>query len=140
MQTEEGKSSSDSSDDSSTTEASKSTKKRKVVDTLEGEREEAYVIVYNRIDRGKLHRSGEMGCWMARKRKFKRAAEFQELPPRESYTSRCRVCWPSLKEDEEMSSDSEDELDESALGKQPKSYPEDGVYRRRRTESERLWS
>ena len=107
---------------SSSEEASQ--KRRKGVERLSEERGGGFVVVYNRIDRGKLHRSGREGCWMARQRKFKRAAAYPELPEQSCYTSRCKLCWPD-KEAALSSSDSEDELSESGLGDRPK---DDVVY------------
>ena len=78
-------------------------------DRLSVERETGFVVVYNRIDRGRLHRGGPKGCWMAKARKFRRATSFASMPDPGSYTSRCKRCWP-LKRDESSSSDSEDEL------------------------------
>ena len=41
----------------------------------------------------KLHRS--QGCWMARERAFKSYELLAvDPPPKELYTSFCRVCWP----------------------------------------------
>lgn len=106
---------SSSSSDSSSSEGP-GKKRRKGVERLEEAREEGFVVVYNRIDRGKLHRGG--GCWMAKQRKFKRAKANDELPMPEEYTSRCRLCWPE-REDMQSSSDSEDEVSEGgALGPQ----------------------
>ena len=96
-----------SSSDSSSDEDSSS--KRRKVDRLSEEREVGFVVVYNRIDRGKLHRGGPKGCWMARARKFRKATSYLEMPPEDSYTSRCRLCWPA-REGSGSSSDSEDEL------------------------------
>jgi len=99
---------SSSSSDSSTS-GSPEVKRRKGVERLDEVRREGFVVVYNRIDRGKLHRGG--GCWMAKQRKFKKAKAYDELPTPEEYTSRCRLCWPQ-KEEEMSSSDSEDEVSE----------------------------
>ena len=62
-------SSSDSSSSSSSSSGEESAAKIKRVERLDEERESGYVIVYNRIDRGKLHRGGKKGCWMAKQRK-----------------------------------------------------------------------
>lgn len=51
----------------------KDPKKRKVNEPLEEERDGNYVVVYRRAGRGTLHRLGEKGCWMARKRFFVRS-------------------------------------------------------------------
>jgi hypothetical protein len=75
------------------------------------ERSEGYIVVDNRIDRGKLHRAGKYGCWMAKQRKFKRATVYETYPDEGTYTSRCRLCWQELKA-ELSSSDSEDEVAE----------------------------
>ena len=105
----------ESSDTSSSTSSSTGGKsqefKKRKVDKLDKEREPGYIIVYNRIDRGRLHRAGVKGCWMARKRDFKRADLFEERPDPDKYTSRCRVCWPR-EEDDWSSSDSEDEVED----------------------------
>ena len=98
----------DLSSSSSSSEEESSSKRRKV-DRLSEEREVGYVVVYNRIDRGKLHRGGSKGCWMAKCRKFKKASSFLEMPEAEAYTTRCKLCWPE-KDDSGSSSDSEDEL------------------------------
>ena len=119
---ESTKESSSSSSSSSSEEVSQ--KRRKGVERLSEERGGGFVVVYNRIDRGKLHRSGREGCWMARQRKFKRADAYPELPEQSCYTSRCKLCWPD-KEAALSSSDSEDELSESGLGDRPK---DDVVY------------
>ena len=46
---------------------------------------------------------------MARQRKFKKAEMYDERPSEGAYSTRCRLCWPGLKEGS-SSSDSEDEL------------------------------
>eukprot|EP00435_Cladocopium_sp_Y103_P037330 s718_g9.t2 len=101
----------DSSSDSSSSESeTDSAQKKRKVERLEEERPAGFIVVYNRIDRGKLHRAGREGCWMARQRKFKKAAVFEEEPDEDSYTSSCRLCWQNLGES--SSSDSEDEVAE----------------------------
>ena len=106
---EEEESSSSSSDSSTSEGASGSTAKRPRMEKLESERPAGFIVVYNRINRGKLHRAGREGCWMASQRKFKKAATFSEQPDENAYTSRCRLCWQDLKWDS-SSSDSEDEI------------------------------
>ena len=83
-----------SSSDSSTSSETTQPKKKAKVAKLEAERAPGYIVVFNRIDRGKLHRAGSGGCWMARRRDFKRSAFYDERPDPSEYTSRCRVCWP----------------------------------------------
>lgn len=118
-------SSSSSSEDSS--EESKPKKQR--MEKLEEERAQGYLVVYNRIDRGKLHRAGALGCWMAKTRKFKRSEMYGELPDAAAYTSRCKLCWPEGLVGE-LSSDSEDEIEETeprdpvAKDKGPEVYSE----------------
>ena len=68
--------SSSSSDSSSS--GGLSLQKRKGFERLDEERGQGFVVAYNRIDRGKLHRGG--GCWMAKQGKFKRAKVYEELP------------------------------------------------------------
>ena len=67
---------SSSSSESSTPEGPEA-KRRRVVERLDEVRKEGFVVVYNRIDRGRLHRGG--GCWMAKQRKFKRAKAYHCL-------------------------------------------------------------
>ena len=118
----------DSSSSSSSTEE-ESSSGRKGIERLSEEREFGFVVVYNRIDRGKLHRGGKKGCWMAKQRKFRKATSFAKIPDESEYTSRCKLCWPEKGADE-SSSDSEDELiddepDESELAGFPQfpDYP-----------------
>ena len=86
-------------------------KKRKMNETLDEEREGNFVIVYRRAGRGTLHRLGEKGCWMAKKRFFVRSEIYKELPEREEYTLRCKLCWSGGSEPlSESTSDSRDEL------------------------------
>lgn len=78
---------------------------------IEGERTASFLVVFNRINRGKLHRLGQQGCWMARCREFNNAELYEELPAPEMYSSRCKLCWPEKGQpDQESSSDSEEEL------------------------------
>lgn len=111
--------SSSSSSSSSSEEEEGQAKKRKV-DRLDEERSGGYVVVYNRIDRGKLHRGGKHGCWMAKQRKFKRAAVHEEMPDPTMYTTRCKMCWPEKRGAEASSSDSEDEVSDSEAPAPPK--------------------
>ena len=84
--------------------------KRPRMSRLEESRDSGYLVVYNRINRGMLHKSGPNGCWMARTREFKRAELFQTAPEESKYTTRCRLCWP-VKDNESVStSDTEEEL------------------------------
>ena len=66
-------------------------KKRKVKETLDEEREGNYVVVYRHAGRGTLHRLGEKGCWMAKKRFFVRSEIHKALPEPEEYTLRCKL-------------------------------------------------
>ena len=43
-------------------------KKRKASEPLEEERDGNFVVVYRRAGRGTLHRLGDKGCWMAKKK------------------------------------------------------------------------
>ena len=104
-------SSSSSSGTESSTSGDESGVKKRRVEKLDEDRGTGYVVVYNRIDRGKLHRAGAKGCWMARSRKFKRAMVYESLPEATEYTTRCMLCWPEGHRDDGSSSDSEDELD-----------------------------
>ena len=135
-----GDSSSSSSDESEDGEDGPKRAKARKIDRLSEERKESFVVVYNKIDRGKLHRCGEGGCWMAKKRDFKKATVYDEQPPQEMYTSRCMVCWPELKVRVEDSSDSEEELDLSVAVDLPKSSSLGGSDVAQLSESERLWS
>lgn len=112
-------SSSSSSDSSSSGEEEPSTGKKRLVTRLETDRPTGFVVVYNRIDRGKLHRSGDSGCWMAKARRFRRATFYGEMPGEADYTTRCKLCWPSARDDE-SSSDSEDEMEVRECGSPPK--------------------
>lgn len=85
------------------------TKRRKMT-RVSSERSAGYLVVFNRIDRGTLHRAGESGCWMARTREFRRAEMYIDLPSEDQYTKRCRLCWPVGGEDSVSTSDSEDVL------------------------------
>ena len=112
-------SSSSSSESSSSSGEDMGKVKRPRVEKLSAERGEGFIVVYNRIDRGKLHRAGKNGCWMARSRKFKRAAHYDEPPEQSLYTTRCMLCWPEARE-ECSSSDFEDELDAGPGSVSPK--------------------
>ncbi|CAK9111087.1 unnamed protein product, partial [Durusdinium trenchii] len=91
--------------------APKDAKKRKVNEPLEEEREGNYVVVYRRAGRGTLHRLGDKGCWMAKKRFFVRSEVHKELPEPEEYTLRCKLCWSGGGGHlSESTSDSHDEL------------------------------
>ena len=103
-------SSTSSSDSSSSSSEKEQEKKKRKVEKLEEERSGGFVVVYNRIDRGKLHRAGKKGCWMARRRDFKRSSFFQQEPDEMAYTSRCQICWPRGADDI-SSSDSEEEAE-----------------------------
>ena len=71
-----------------------------------------YVVVYRRAGRGTLHRLGPTGCWMAKRREFKKCEAHETCPPPETYSVRCRLCWPAKEaEDDESTSDSHDDLD-----------------------------
>ena len=91
--------------------ANKGAKRRRMSEALEEEREGGYVVVYRRAGRGTLHRLGEKGCWMARKRAFLRSETHKDLPEPEEYTLRCKLCWSGGDEQlSESTSDSQDEL------------------------------
>ena len=87
---------------------------------LERDRDSGFIIVYNRLNRGMLHKSGLGGCWMARRREFRRCEFYDVEPPEEEYTSRCKLCWAARSKEgseTESTSDTEDELDiDSAKG------------------------
>ena len=86
-------------------------KKRKVKETLDEEREGNYVVVYRHAGRGTLHRLGEKGCWMAKKRFFVRSEIHKALPEPEEYALRCKLCWGGGEQRlSESTSDSHDEL------------------------------
>ena len=53
----------------------------------------------------RLHRSGAKGCWMGRRREFRRCQEFPGLPDKSEYTHVCRLCWPSGGEGEDSAGD-----------------------------------
>ena len=71
----------------------KDPKKRKMNEPLEEEREGNFVVVYRRAGRGTLHRLGEKGCWIARKRFFVRSDIHKDLPQPEEYTLRRKLRW-----------------------------------------------
>eukprot|EP00435_Cladocopium_sp_Y103_P056827 s679_g19.t1 len=123
----------ESSNSSSDSSSDESKVKKRRVEKLEEERTEGFVIVYNRIDRGKLHKSGKTGCWMARARKFKKASICEQMPEDTEYTSRCKLCWPA-DADDSSSSDSEDEIEETEPRDPPKGGNVPPVY-----DSDSLW-
>lgn len=84
--------------------------KRRRMSRLDNERQAGFIVVFNRINRGTLHRAGDDGCWMARTREFRRAEAYKELPKEDSYTKRCRLCWPMGEESSASTSDSEEVL------------------------------
>lgn len=84
--------------------------KRRKMSRVDSERQTGYIVVFNRINRGTLHRAGDDGCWMARTREFRRAEVYKELPKEDSYTKRCRLCWPMGDESSVSTSDSEEVL------------------------------
>lgn len=84
------------------------------------------MVVFNRIDRGRLHKAGGGGCWMARRRKFKKAAFFDDEPSEDNYTTRCRLCWPEIDK-VSSSSDSEDEVVECEGARSPLANSQVGV-------------
>ena len=135
--TAKGEDSDSSSSDSTSSSDEEQPKKKAKVDKLDEERPPGFIVVYNRIDRGKLHRAGRRGCWMARRRNFRRAKIYQDRPEPSDYTSRCKVCWPRDDADE-SSSDSEDEMEdaERALGSPSGSM----FHERAASVSEELWS
>ena len=86
-------------------------KKRKASEPLEEERDGNFVVVYRRAGRGTLHRLGDKGCWMAKRRFFVRSEVHKELPQPEEYTLRCKLCWSGGNGQlSESTSDSRDEL------------------------------
>ena len=50
---------------------------------LERDRDSGFIIVYNRLNTGMLHKSGLGGCWMARRREFRRCEFYDVEPPEE---------------------------------------------------------
>ena len=93
------------------------------------------MIVYNRIDRGKLHRGGKKGCWMAKQRKFKQAMVYEDMPDPSMYTSRCKLCWQQ-HEPGQSSSDSEDEMVDGAEVFLPKAAD---LYRAGDSSADDIW-
>ncbi len=85
--------------------------KRPKMSRLEESRTGGFIVVYNRINRGMLHRAGPDGCWMARTREFKKAEIFATLPDEVKYTTRCRLCWSTREGESESTSDTDEELD-----------------------------
>ena len=85
--------------------------KKQKMQRVEEARSSGFIVVYNRINRGMLHRSGPEGCWMARTREFKRAEVFTMIPEESRYTTRCRLCWPTRGEESESTSDTDEELE-----------------------------
>lgn len=72
------------------------------------------MVVYRRAGRGTLHRLGPKSCWMARRRGFVKCEVYEQCPAPETYSVRCRLCWPGVAgPSAESTSDSEDELDVS---------------------------
>ena len=84
--------------------------KRPRMSRLEESRSSGFLVVYNRINRGMLHKSGPEGCWMARTREFKRAELFDSVPEASRYSTRCRLCWPARDEESASTSDTDEEL------------------------------
>ena len=84
--------------------------KRRRMQRTEDDRSSGYLVVFNRVNRGTLHRAGDEGCWMARTREFRRAEIYTELPDVQSYTKRCMLCWPLGDASSVSTSDSEEEL------------------------------
>lgn len=84
--------------------------KRPRMSRLEENRSSGFLVVYNRINRGMLHKSGPDGCWMARTREFKRAELFDSVPEASRYSTRCRLCWPARDEESASTSDTDEEL------------------------------
>ena len=64
---------------------------RREMRKLEQDRDSGFIIVYNRLSKGMLHKSGSGGCWMARRREFRRCEFYDVEPPEEEYTGRCKV-------------------------------------------------
>ena len=84
---------------------------RKMRKLLE-ERSGGFVVVFNRIGRGMLHKIGRGGCWMARRREFKRCEQYELEPPDSEFSSKCKLCWPKRADDSSGStSDTEDEVE-----------------------------
>ncbi len=84
--------------------------KRPRMSRLEESRTGGFLVVYNRINRGMLHKAGPDGCWMARTREFKRADLFSTAPEESMYTTRCRLCWPTRDDASVSTSDTDEEL------------------------------
>ena len=47
-----------------------------------------FVVVYNKINRGCLHRTGPSGCWMAKRRDFQRSELYEMVPEEHLYSTR----------------------------------------------------
>ena len=58
------------------------------------EREARYVIVELPGGVARLHKAGQQGCWMGRRRAFRSSREYVEAPARHAYTHVCKLCWP----------------------------------------------
>ena len=98
-------------------------KKVRKFKNLDEERAGGYVVVYQRVGRGTLHRLGEGACWMAKKRSFVKSEVYQTCPEPEQNSTRCRLCWRDAAEDEEGStSDSCDEMDLSDVRREDKMW------------------
>ena len=69
---------------------------------MDNERQASFIVVFNRINRGTLHRAGDDGCWMARTREFRRAEPYKELPKEDSYTKMGEESSASTSDSEEV--------------------------------------
>ena len=85
--------------------------KKQKMQRVDEARASGFIVVYNRINRGMLHRAGPDGCWTARTREFKKAEVFTMVPEESRYTTRCRLCWPARGEESESTSDTDEELE-----------------------------
>ena len=84
--------------------------KRRRMSRVDDTRSAGYLVVFNRINRGTLHRADGDGCWMARTREFRNAEMYISLPSEDKYTKRCRLCWPVGEASSASTSDSEEVL------------------------------
>ena len=57
-----------------------------------------YVIVELPGGKFRLHKGGEEGCWMGRRRIFRNSREFSTRPDKSEYTHVCLLCWPKKRQ------------------------------------------
>ena len=65
-----------------------------------------YVIVELPGGKFRLHKGGEEGCWMGRRRIFRNSREFSTRPDKSEYTHVCLLCWPKKRQGLEAPEDS----------------------------------